>query len=96
MKQFGFHALRHKAASIVFVGAGLNAAQQLMGHSKATTTDIYVRSAGLYNDQDIIVDALGESSIGKAANELLESKMPHRIGPHEAFCNQKSVTNRLQ
>ena len=47
-----------------------------MGHSKATTTDIYVRSAGLYNDQDIIVDALGESSIGKAANELLESKMP--------------------
>lgn len=95
VKQFGFHALRHKAASIVFVGAGLNAAQQLMGHSKATTTDIYVRSAGLYSDQDLIVNALGESGIGKAANELLESKMPHDLDHHEAFSNQNLVTNEV-
>ena len=95
VKQFGFHALRHKAASIVFVGAGLNAAQQLLGHSKATTTDIYVRSAGLYSDQDLIVNALGESGIGKAANELLESKMPHDLAHHEAFSNQNLVTNEV-
>ncbi|MFG6375230.1 MAG: site-specific integrase [Desulfovibrio sp.] len=94
VKQFGFHALRHKAASIAFVSGGLNAAQQLMGHSKATTTDIYIRSAGLYSDQDIIVDALGGNSIGQAANELLKSKMPHDLTHHEAFCNQSLVTKK--
>ena len=85
VKPFGFHALRHKAASIAFTVSGLNAAQQLMGHSRATTTDIYVRSAGLYSDQDAILSALGESGIGQAASMLLEKKMPHGEARHEAF-----------
>ena len=96
MKPFGFHAIRHKAASIAFVEGGLNAAQQLMGHSRATTTDIYIRSAGLYSGQDMIVDALGNSAIGQAANTLLESKMPHGAESREAFCNQNLVTNKVR
>ena len=43
VKPFGFHALRHKAAAITFTAGGLAVAQTLMGHSRATTTDIYVR-----------------------------------------------------
>ena len=96
VKPFGFHALRHKSATITFMASGLSAAQTLMGHARATTTDIYVRSAGLYGNQGMITSALGESGIGLAAEELLKMEMPHGLTPREAFCNQKSVTNRLQ
>ena len=93
VRPFGFHAIRHKAAAIAFLAGGLNAAQQLMGHYRATTTDIYVRSAGLYADKHILVDALGDSGIGVAANELF-TKMPHEIEPHEASCKPENV-NRI-
>ena len=96
VKPFGFHAIRHKAASIAFMEGGLNAAQQLMGHSRATTTDIYIRSAGLYSGQEMIVDALGNSAIGQAADKLLENKIPHRGSSCEAFCNQNLVTNKVR
>ena len=43
VKPFGFHALRHKSAAIIFVAQGLDAAQILMGHSQATTTNIVRR-----------------------------------------------------
>lgn len=96
VKPFGFHAIRHKSAAITFVAGGLNAAQTLMGHSQATTTNIYVRSAGLYTGQNAIMTALGENGIGHAASELLEKIMPHEVRAHEAFCNRESVTNRVQ
>lgn len=96
VKPFGFHALRHKAAAITFIAGGLAVAQTLMGHSRATTTDIYVRSAGLYGDRSVMMDALGESSIGIAAEHLLEMEMPRRPESREAFCKHGSVNNRLQ
>lgn len=96
VKPFGFHALRHKAASIAFVSGGLNAAQTLMGHYRATTTDHYVRSAGLYMNQEIITDALGSSKIAYAAEELLEKVMPHKNESYEAFCKQTIVNTIVQ
>ena len=96
VKPFGFHALRHKAASIAFAGGGLNAAQQLMGHYRATTTDIYIRSAGIYESQDAIIQALGSSDIGQAASELLEEAMPRGGSAHEAFCKPDPVNVRIQ
>lgn len=93
VKPFGFHALRHKAASIAFAAGGLNAAQILMGHTRATTTDRYVRSAGLYSRQDVITEALRQNDIGQAAEELLEKEMPHEGEAHEAFCKQATVNN---
>lgn len=39
VKPFGFHAIRHKSAAITFGESGLNSAQVLMGHYRATTTD---------------------------------------------------------
>ncbi len=72
VKCFGFHAIRHKAAAITFVQSGLNAAQVLMGHYRATTTDTYVKSAGLYSNQEEILFALGNSDIGQSVPNLLK------------------------
>lgn len=96
VRPFGFHALRHKAASIAFEAGGLNAAQMLMGHSRATTTDRYVRSAGLYSRQDVITDALGGSGIGLAAEELLEKEMPQEVMTPGANCKRSIVNGMLQ
>jgi integrase len=96
VKPFGFHAIRHKAAAIAFVSKGLNAAQVLMGHYRATTTDIYVRSAGLYAPQGMILEALGNSSIGQAVGGLLEKGMPRKEDASEAFCNQNHVAGMIQ
>jgi integrase len=84
IKPFGFHALRHKSAAITFVSQGLNAAQMLMGHYRATTTDRYVASAGLYTNQQGILEALGSSEIGQAVGSLLEMEIPHEMQPHVA------------
>lgn len=75
VKPFGFHAIRHKSASITFTQFGLNAAQILMGHYRSTTTDIYTKSAGLYSNQNEIVSALGESGIGQAVVNLLQQNI---------------------
>jgi integrase len=96
VKPFGFHAIRHKSAAIAFVSKGLTAAQILMGHTRATTTDIYVRSAGLYAPQSMILEALGNSDIGQAIGGLLEREMPRQSIAIEAFCNQNHVTNVVQ
>jgi integrase len=48
VKRFGFHSMRRKSAAITFVAEGVSAAHVLMGHYRATTTDNYVRSSGLY------------------------------------------------
>lgn len=95
VEPFGFHSIRHKAAAITFQAIGLNGAQILMGHARATTTDIYVRSSGLYSDHGEILTALGQSSIGIAAEDLLKKFMPHEVRAHGA-CNQTSVTDLVQ
>ena len=92
VKPFGFHALRHKSAAITFVTSGLNAAQVLMGHYRATTTDRYVRSAGLYTDHSAIMAALGGSGIGQAVGSLLESKIPHEMVPRREIVTSEFVT----
>lgn len=94
VRPFGFHALRHKAASIAFEAGGLNAAQMLMGHSRTTTTDRYVRSAGLYSRQDVITDALGGSGIGQVAEGLLAKEMSQEVTTPGANC-KRSIVNRM-
>ena len=67
VKRFGFHSLRHKSAAIVFTTlGGLNETQFFLGHSKATTTDRYIKSAGLYGGQEKPVGAIMGSSLGQA------------------------------
>lgn len=92
VKPFGFHAIRHKSAAITFVESGLNAAQVLMGHYRATTTDRYTKSAGLYTDQSEILAALGGSGIGRIVGDLLKSKIPQGVDILEGKCNPELVT----
>jgi integrase len=92
VKPFGFHAILHKSAAITFVSSGLNAAQVLMGHYRATTTDIYTRSAGLYTDQGAILAALGGSEIGQAVGSLLEKEFPQEAATSWGNCNPGLVT----
>ena len=79
VRPFGFHAIRHKSAAIAFMELGLNAAQILMGHYRASTTDRYTKSAGLYTDQEEIVTALGGSGIGQVVGDLLKKEIPHEV-----------------
>jgi integrase len=46
VKEFGFHALRHKVASILMDSgkANLSAIQHFLRHKKATTTELYLKS----------------------------------------------------
>lgn len=92
VEPFGFHAIRHKSAAITFVGSGLNSAQILMGHYRATTTDRYIKSAGLYSDQGEILAALGGSEIGQMVGDLLERKIPQGVVDLEGNCNPEFVT----
>lgn len=96
VKPFGFHSMRHKSAAITFVGGGLNAVQILMGHSRATTTDLYIRSAGLYTPPTVILDALGATRIAAAADELLKEIMPPEAESQEAFCVHPNVYTAIQ
>lgn len=97
VKPFGFHAMRHKSAAITFMGGGLSAAQTLMGHYRATTTDKYIRSAGLYGNQGIILDALGYNDIGQASGSLLEKVQPREGSVRRAVnCNLDHVTDMIQ
>jgi len=92
VKPFGFHAIRHKSAAITFEESGLNSAQVLMGHYRATTTDAYVKSAGLYTDQSDILAALGGSGIGQMVGNLLKTKIPQGVMVLEGNCNPELVT----
>ena len=47
-----------------------------MGHYRATTTDRYTKSAGLYTDQSEILAAPGDSDIGQVVEDPLKTKIP--------------------
>ena len=79
-KPFGFHSIRHKSAAITFMSSGLNAAQVLMGHYRATATDRYTKSAGLYTDQSEILSALGDSGIGQVVEDRLKVRTTRKTG----------------
>jgi hypothetical protein len=74
VKPFGFHALRHWGAARIFKATGLNEAQVFMGHSRATTTDRYIRSAGLYAEKDILATTISTSPVGLAAKAMLQKE----------------------
>ena len=74
VKPFGFHSIRHKSAAITFMSSGLNAAQVLMGHYRATATGRHRRNAGLYTDQSKILAAPGDSGIGQVVEDPLKSQ----------------------
>ena len=106
-----FYSIRHVSAHLAFRDGGISAAKSLLGHYHATTTDEYLRKMGLYTDQEAIQASLSKTDIGLAGaalmarfmtegelqrSELQRTERPHEARTHEAFCNQESVTSRLQ
>ncbi|MDR3358177.1 MAG: site-specific integrase [Desulfovibrio sp.] len=92
VKPFGFYSLRHKSATIAFSTQGLGAAQMLMGHYRATTTDGYIKSFGQYADRVTVVDALAGCTVGLAlGNHFDEMAMPQKKQSSEAFCKSALV-----
>lgn len=89
VKHFGFHALRHKAARIVYRAGRKNIdVQILMGHSLASTTDGYLEKDGLYADKSQVVNAIMESSVGQAAAEQVRKAIAPEVAASEAICKQ--------
>ncbi len=65
VKEFGFHAIRHYfAVSLMKSQAGLIDIQMLLGHQRATTTDIYLR--GMLPPLDHLADII-ESAVQPSA-----------------------------
>lgn len=85
VKPFGFHALRHKAAALLYLKSGLNEAQLFLGHARPTTTNAYVKSAGLYTGQDQLVNVIIESSLGRAASEQVQKVIAPEAPTSEAI-----------
>lgn len=89
VKPFGFHALRHKAAEIVYLAGGKsNEAQDLLGHTQASTTNRYLKSAGLYADKSQVVNAIMKSSVGQTAAEQVRKAIAPEAATTEAICKQ--------
>lgn len=93
VKKFTFHGIRHKSAEITFLATGKeHEAQILMGHANPTTTNIYLRSSGLYANREGIPAALANSAIGQAVDSLFdEMKMPLDVRDQEAICKATLV-----
>jgi integrase len=91
VKPFGLHALRHWGAARIFKEKGLNEAQIFMGHSRATTTDRYIKSAGLYADKVVLVTTIANSPVGAAVSALLqkEAARPKAAGQDETVTEEK-------
>lgn len=52
VKHFGFHAIRHLSASILYkAGIPISDIQHILRHQRATTTDLYLQSLGLELNQ---------------------------------------------
>ena len=57
VKRFGFHAIRHLSASILYnLGYEVAVIQAILRHKSANTTDRYLRSLGLERVREALED----------------------------------------
>lgn len=67
VKHFGFHAIRHLAASILYhEGTPANVVQTILRHKNATTTERYLHS-------------LGTKEARKALNSVMDNRKPAKV-----------------
>jgi integrase len=70
VKHFGFHAIRHLSASILYnSGIPISDIQLILRHQRPTTTDLYLRSLGLEMNQT------------RKAVEVLSNRGPAKVIP---------------
>ncbi|MBF0234853.1 MAG: site-specific integrase, partial [Desulfamplus sp.] len=64
VKKFGFHAIRHLTASILYrKGCSVSFIQKVLRHKNPTTTDRYLRTLGLEDVREGMNEALCKPSI---------------------------------
>lgn len=67
VKHFGFHAIRHLAASILYhEGTAANVVQTILRHKNATTTERYLHS-------------LGTKEARRALNSVMDNRKPGKV-----------------
>ncbi len=76
IKPFGFQSLRRKSPAIVFGMQGLQEAQRLLGRCRAATAGHCARSAGLYAEQDGMLEALEKSGAGRYVGTFVPKMKP--------------------
>jgi integrase len=70
VKHFGFHAIRHLSASILYkAGVSISDIQSILRHQRPTTTDLYLQSLGLELNQT------------RKAVEVLSNRGPAKVIP---------------
>ena len=70
VKHFGFHAIRHLSAAILYeAGIPISDIQHILRHQRATTTDLYLQSLGLELNQT------------RKAVEVLSNRGPAKVIP---------------
>ncbi len=63
VKPFGFHAIRHLTASILYKrGYEVGAIQAILRHKRAGTTERYLRSIGMERVRDVLEDLKPEKA----------------------------------
>ena len=76
--RMGYHNLRHRAAcNMIARGAVLTDIQQILGHERATTTDLYLRSLG-FNALRDAAELMEDCADFCADNESAQIENPYK------------------
>ena len=92
--QFGFHAIRHLSASILFkLGYGVGVIQSILRHRSPNTTERYLRSVGLEKVREALEDLkpAGQATVMKFPGERREAGLENKKPSVEPSTPQAAV-----
>ena len=86
VKRFGFHAIRHLSASILYsLGYEVAAIQAILRHKSPNTTERYLKSIGLERVREALED------LSREKGKVLEFQPKDRESANQVSKNKKAV-----